>query len=198
MKDFNVIEAFEKNQIILQGHFKLRSGKHSSMYISKDKLYTKPELLADVILLMGDQAPPSFSYEVVCGPAEAGIVLATAFGVGQSKPIVWSSKFKYGDLVYRMEIRDAFKEVVKDNRVLLVEDLITTGGSTEKTMQAVHEAGGEVVAVRSIWNRENWRPKTTASFKTLINRTVQSWETDVCPLCKEGIPLIDPKTGEIK
>lgn len=151
-----------------------------------------------VILAMGEISPPSFTYDVVIGPAEAGIVLATIHGVGQMKPIVWSSKIINDNLEVEMQIREQFKEVINGSRVLLVEDVITTGGSTEKTIQAVHDCSGEVVSIRCIWNRENWLPKTSASFKPLINRTVKSWEPDECPSCKENIPLIDPKTGEIK
>ena len=112
--EFSIIEDFERYHIILNGHFKLRSGKHSNMYISKDKLYTIPNLLANVLNVFANILPPAFSYDVVCGPAEAGIVLASAVGIGHDRPIVWTSKNKYGDLVVHLQLRDQFKEVVKE------------------------------------------------------------------------------------
>jgi len=75
---------------------------------------------------------------------------------------------------------------------LLIEDIITTGNSVQKTIDSIEHNGGRLVGVIAIWNRSGWEP-SNYRIESLINDPVDSWESDECPLCKEGVLLTDPK-----
>lgn len=92
-----------------------------------------------------------------------------------------------------MQFQRGYDKLIPGTRVVIVEDVITTGGSVQKTIDAVTKLGGKVVKVIVIWNRSGWEPEYY-SIVSLINRKVESWLPSECPLCKKGLPLQDPKS----
>ncbi len=181
------IEELEKYNIIKKGHFNLTSGRHSDTYINKDSIYCTPGLYEHITLKMARMISEEFICDVITGPAIAGAVLATTIAQFLGKTFIYPEKID-GNMVFRR----GYDKILKNEEVVLVEDIITTGGSVNKTIGAIEECGGEVTGIIVIWNRTNW---STDKCKTLsiINEPVESWEPESCPLCAKNIPLQDPK-----
>jgi len=188
---------FCEHEVILNGHFLLTSGKHSDTYISKDKVYCNPILFRDVVDDIINRIR-YLKYDVITGPAIAGAVLAAPISVLTGKIFVYPEKIEKelypGKLETRMEFRRGYNHVIKNKRVLAIEDIITTGGSLTKTVNSIIDCGGNIAGVISLWNRTNFKIPTCTNM-TLIDKPVDSWLPDECPLCEDikRNPLRDPK-----
>ncbi len=142
MSDSQALSIFEQcGAIIRNSHLVYTSGKHGSAYVNKDAVYPHTERVAELCRLMADAARP-FRPEVVCGPAMGGIILSqwTAHHLGVLG--VYAEKAPGGGL----ELRRGYDRVVAGRRVLVVEDILNTGGSLREAVAAVRAAGGQVVA----------------------------------------------------
>lgn len=195
-------EAYIQDGIILNGHFEFRSGMHSNQYISKDKICCDPilfkstvEILANLIVEEGLDV----ICDVITGPAVAGAIFAAPISLMFNKTFIYPEKTS-STLASSMEFRRGFDKVLEGKKVILIEDIITTGGSVVNTIEAVVSAGGEVMGVVCIWNRstEQMQLLSGPNFSgipvhSLINQPVEIWNPDHCPLCKEDVPLTNPK-----
>lgn len=183
-------EILEERGIIRTGHFQLTSGKHSSQYINKDVIYSNPALFNAIVMKMTRAISPyGNAFDVITGPAIAGAVLAAPISLQFiNKVFVYPEKIDN-----EMAFRRGYDNILKGKRIWIVEDIITTGGSIEKTIAAIVKCGGEVVGVSAIWNRGSWSPTVNIPFLSLINEFVPSYFPNECPECKAGIPLRDPK-----
>lgn len=205
----DIIEILKKVGAILTGdHFVYTSGRHGSVYINKDALYPHIEDTA-LVGKMFAQKFKNFEIEVVAAPAVGGTILAqwTAYFLSKLKKkqvlAVYTEKDK-GTTASAAEsqqvLRRGYDKIVAGKKVLVVEDLTTTGGSVKKTVDAVRAARGEVVAVCVMVNRDpkNVNEKTVgAPFYYLGVFPASSWEEKDCPLCKKNIP-INTKIGHGK
>jgi orotate phosphoribosyltransferase len=209
-----IYHQFKEREIIKEGHFKLTSGKHSDKYINKDKILLYPELYSLIIDKFVTQIEANIgsnNIDVVTGPAVAGISFASPLAIRLNKSMVYPEKGKkwkyiekdiYDSIEDAMVFRDVFKTFLKGKKVLIVEDIVTTGLSIKQTIQSILEVGGEIIGILCIWNRD---PKVNNIFfgnknytlYSLISEEVQSWEKDECPLCKNNISLFNPKNNEI-
>lgn len=197
-------ELLEKYNVIKTGHFKLASGKHSNQYINKDAIYSNPILFNKVVMKMVRYLDPYINtFDVITGPAIAGAVLAAPISLQ-----LFNKIFVYPEKVVKMEqsddpnfiftesetmkFRRGYDKILKHKRVWIVEDIITTGNSVEKTIIAIRDCGGKVIGISAIWNRGR---RHIDGFPTLslINEFVPSYWPDECPQCKAGEPLQDPK-----
>lgn len=179
-----VIESLEGNGVILRGHFKLTSGNHSDTYIQKDLIHHFPEtysLVQNALAhLSGD-----FRFDVVTGPAIAGAVIARDVASLRRIPFVYPEKIDD-----KMVFRRGHDKFINGKRLLIVEDIITTGKSVQQTADAIYQCGGIVSGVVAIWNRSGWNQILTNS---IVNQPVEHFSPEDCPQCKNGIPLQDPK-----
>lgn len=196
----DLYEQYKKHDIIREGHFLLSHGRHSRLYIDKDRIYRSPVFHDTIYALTRKCETFKLSNQfVVTGPAVAGAVLAAP---------VWAEldyQFPARDISFvypekidgKMTFRRGYDEHLNGKTVLLIEDIVTTGASLLQTAEAVNNCGGKVFGAVCIWNRSSW---FTGQFLThsLINKFVQSWPSDSCPMCEEGeIPLTDPKEVEV-
>lgn len=203
-------ELFEEYGVIKTGHFKLTSGKHSGQYINKDAIYCIPNLFSLVVKKIYTGILNNFnynSYDIITGPAIAGAVLAAPIALKLNKTFVYPEKAIESRLAADpnggvietkvMKFRRGYNKKLKGSRVLIVEDIITTGNSVERTIKAVKKYGGKVVGISAIWNREGWLPEQNpdrALLLSLIDEDVPSYWPDDCPYCQEGrVPLQNPK-----
>lgn len=192
-------ELFEKYGIIKNGHFKLTSGKHSNQYINKDAIYSNPILFNKVVMKMVRVLDPYINtFDVITGPAIAGAVLAAPISLQLfDKIFVYPEKVEDDPLAgnpskwTKMVFRRGYDKILKNKRVWIIEDIITTGSSVEKTIVAIEKCGGKVIGISAIWNRGLWCKNTR--FLSLINEIVSSYWPDECPNCKAGEPLSNPK-----
>ena len=186
--------AFQNNGIIKKGHFPLRSGKHSDTYVCKDLLFCYPLLFGRVIRGMYSLILKNgliSSYDLITGPPMSGAMMASCLAFHSRDGSIFPEKID-GSIVFRR----GFDRILPGKKVLLIEDVTTTGGSVQRTVRAVQKHGGEVPAVIVLWNRGNVKSEEYPIY-SLIDREIPSWEPKNCPLCKEGLPLYNPKEQDL-
>jgi orotate phosphoribosyltransferase len=189
-----------KYNIIKEGHFILTSGKHSNFYINKDAIYCQPTLYRQIFTEIWLSIRHYKEYiEVVTGPAIAGAILAQPIAsLLGDKIFVYpekTNKNEYGETIpgIQMKFRRGYDRVIKDKKVWITEDIITTGGNVEKTIKAIEKCKGEVLGISCIWNRNpNYAP-SKGLFIPLINEQVLSFFPEDCPYCLNNLPLQNPK-----
>jgi len=185
----DVLAELEKVGAVFTGkHFVYASGKHGSGYINMDIMFPQvglvSELCKDLI------APFVGEFDVVAAPATGGIELGVLSALAAGTPGVWADKDGDGGFIFE---RAGFIEQVKGKRVLVVEDLLTTGGSVEKVCREVEKVGGKVVGVSVVCNRggvtaEQLGVPTLTALAT-VNFTASD-EVD-CEACAAGEPIVE-------
>ncbi len=197
MKEKAVWELLEACGSYKKGHFVLTSGFHSGRFIEK-VLATANSVARAQLAWAIDRwafANDAIVPKVVVGAPMGAITLATEVSNVMGIPVAWLEKkarIEDGKLVEELIIRDANVQVLGCGDVLLVEDVITKGTNTTKSLNVLSAAGGNVVAVACIVNREGWSPEGIEFFAmatTPPEGRVISWPPDECPLCKEGVSI---------
>jgi orotate phosphoribosyltransferase len=175
----------EARAMITGSHIVYTSGKHGSAYVNKDAVYPNTARVAELCTFLADAAA-THRPEIVCGPATGGIILAQWTGHHLDLPAVYTEKAADG-----MVLKRGYDKLVAGKRVLVVEDVLNTGGSIKETIAAVREAGGDVVAAAALVNRgavtaaQIGAPVLTA----LLDVALDAWDAEACPLCRDGVPI---------
>jgi len=184
MTDEQALQAFKDAGAILSGHFQLTSGRHSDTYIQCARVLEDPALttrLAEAIV----ERLGSREFDVVASPAVGGIIIGFAVAQALGVKFIFSER-QGGAMVFRR----AF-EVPTGARVLVVEDVVTTGGSVAEVIELVKQAGGGVDTVAALIDRGG--PKRFDSdFVPLLKLEIESWEPESCDLCAAGQGLYSP------
>lgn len=182
MTEEDVLRLFEESKALLKGHFLLTSGLHSDVYFEKFavlQLPEKTELLAREIARRFEND----GVEVVIGPAVGGILLAHE----AAKALKTRSHFTERENG-EMTLRRGFK-VAPGERVLVVEDVTTTGGSVREVLDCVRAAGGNVIGVGLLVDRSEKGMDFGVKTEALLRAPVTAYRPGECPLCKEGVAL---------
>ncbi len=184
MTESEVLNALEEAGAILRGHFQLTSGRHSDTYVQCARVLEDPVLTTRLAASAAARLTGR-TVDIVAAPAVGGIIIG--FAVAQALGV----KFIFSERVEgRMQFRRSF-EVPSGARVLIVEDVVTTGGSVAEVAELVADAGGEVVAVVSLIDRGG--DKAFAhEFVPLLRLEVESWDPSECGHCAAGVPLDSP------
>jgi len=180
-----LLDLFRRSGALLDGHFRLTSGLHSSAYLQCALVLSRP---ADAEILGRGLAEKvrSFAATVVLSPALGGIVIGHEVARALGVRALFAER-QDGALTLRRGF------VLADNdRVLVVEDVLTTGGSTRETMQVARAAGAQVVGVGSIVDRSGGTLSFDVPFSSLLSMSVPAYEPDKCPLCSRGVPVVKP------
>jgi orotate phosphoribosyltransferase len=190
----SALDLLRKTKAILpEGHYVGTSGRHTPVYINKDALYPHTAETSQMGELFA-QANANIDIDVVVGPALGGIILSTwtAYHLSdlKAKEIlgVYTEKSPDGGQIFTR----GYDKLVAGRRVLVIEDLTTTGGSVKKSIEAVREAGGTVVQVCVMVNRDPKRVNEQsigAPFKSLAVLEVPSYEAENCPMCAQKVPV---------
>ncbi len=174
------------------GHFIYTSGKHGSQYVNKDAIYPHISAISQLCEWMA-QPFSQDEVDVVLGPALGGIVLSqwTAFHLSQMQKrevlAVFAEK-----LDNEFAVKRGYDELIKGKKVLIVEDILNTGGSAKKIVELVKNSGAELVGVSVLCNRAGVTAKelgTDTKLVSLVNLDFAAWNADDCPLCKKGVPV---------
>lgn len=189
-----VIDILKKvGAVLTDDHFVYTSGKHGSVYINKDAVYPYTKETSEIGKLFA-QKYKTKSIDVVAAPALGGIILSqwTAYHLSkvQKKEVlgVYTEKTPEKNQIFTR----GYDALVKGKKVLVIEDLTTTGGSVRKVVDSVKAAGGKVVGVCVMVNRD---PKAVTSrvmgapFSSLGVLKAEAYESRDCPLCKKGVPI---------
>lgn len=196
-----VIELLRKTHAIFtDSHFVGTSGRHMSLYVNKDALYPHTKETSRMGELFAEKNK-DLDIDVVVAPALGGIILSTwtAYHLSKIKGKeilgVYTEKTPDRNQVFTR----GYDKLVKGKNVLVIEDNVTTGGSVKKVVNSVREAGGNVVAVCVMFNRDLSITSETigAPFSSLSVIEAESWDEADCPLCKKGVP-IDTRAGHGK
>lgn len=175
------------------GHFVYTSGLHGSAYVNKDAVYPDTRRISELCGLLAD-AVAGFHPEVVCGPAVAGIIVAQWTAHHLEVPAVYADKVDGGLVLAR-----GYDALVDAKRVVVVEDVLTTGGSLAKAIGAVEAAGGTPVAAAALVNRGGVRAAdvNAPALVSLLELDFEAVPAQQCPLCAAGVP-IDTGFGKAK
>ena len=176
----------ESGAVIRDSHVVYTSGRHGSAYVNKDAVYPHTERVRELCGLMAEAARP-LGVEIVCGPAMGGIILAQWTGHHLGLPAVYAEKAPEGG----MALRRGYDALVRGRRVLVVEDVVNTGGSLADTIRAVRAAGGTVIAATALCNRGGVTAADldVPALQALLELSLDSWAAEECPLCRRGVPV---------
>lgn len=180
-----VLDIFRETKALLEGHFQLTSGLHSNQYFQCAKVLQYPKYLH---LLCGEIAK-HFEYaeiEVVISPAIGGVVVGTEVGRMLQARTVFAER-KDG----KMELRRGF-ELRPGERVLAVEDVVTTGGSLFEIVDLIKKANATLAGVGYIVDRSNGKVTFDAKHFSVLQMDVVAHKPDECPMCKQGSPVTKP------
>lgn len=186
-----LLNIFQQTGALLEGHFQLTSGLHSSRYLQCALVLQYPEHAEFV----GRALAESFKedrVDAVVAPAIGGIVVAheTARAIGAR---VLFTEREAGVMTLRRGFR-----LSRGERVLVVEDVITTGGSTRETIQAVIDADGVVIGAGSMVDRSGGGVDLGVRYQSVLTLDVAAYDPAECPLCADGIPAIKPGSRGLK
>ena len=190
MSKVDVVEILKKSDALLEGHFLLSSGKHSNRYVQCAKVLRFPQYAEQVLSTVVEQIK-DLDIDLVVGPAMGGVIVSYELGRQLNKETVFTER-KDGV----MELRRGF-EVKPGAKIIIAEDVVTTGKSTIETKEALEKLGGEVIGVACIANRTS--KDICMPIYSSIKLDIQVHDADECPLCKEGnIELVKPGSREFK
>lgn len=201
MADSDALSMLQKCGAFRSGHFVYTSGRHGGVYVAKDALLASPEDLHELCYRMADRFILD-KVDVVAGPAVAAAVISqvVAYQLGRlsGRPV----RATYADKTAKggFEFRRGYAPIVRGRRVLVVEDLVTTGGSLMKVVEAVRGVGGEVVGAGVLCNRGKVAAADIGDVPKLVSLAeieLTSWAASECFLCKQGVP-IDTEHGHGK
>lgn len=184
MSEKEVLEIFRKNDALLTGHFKLSSGLHSENYLQCALVLQYP----DVASAMSKALAAKFKEkpDVVIGPALGGVTLAYEVARALGVRGLFTERQEG-----KMTLRRGFS-IKPGEKVLVCEDVVTTGGSTKEVMDVVEELGGKVVGVGSVIDRSDSPVDFGVPFQSLAKISVRTYKEEDCPFCKKGIPVTKP------
>jgi orotate phosphoribosyltransferase len=180
-----VLQLFRESGALLEGHFHLSSGLHSGGYLQCALVLQYPwhaEALGRAVA----ERVRSLGAQTVLSPALGGIVIGQEVGRALGVRAIFAER-QDGALTLRRGFG-----LAPDERVLVVEDVVTTAGSTRETIEVAREAGAMVVGAASIIDRGAERNRLDVPFEPLVRYALPIYDPSVCPLCQQGIPVVKP------
>ena len=186
MTDFDPGALLAETGALLTGHFRLSSGRHSDVFVQKFRLLENPaptQRCAQALAARFDDG-----FDVVASPAVGALVLGWATALAAGTRSVFAERVD-GRMVFRRGFR-----LEPGERVVVVEDVVTTGGSAREVVDLVRAAGAVPVGVGALVDRSDPAapPPVGAPLRALVRLEATSWDPASCPGCRSGAPLEDP------
>jgi len=192
MTNEEILKIFAKTGGVLKGHFQLTSGRHADTYMQCAKLFVSADESEKLCKALAEKLK-SYKADLVISPAVGGILMGYEIARQLKLPNLFAER-ENG----KFALRRGF-ELPEKASVIVVEDVVTTGGSVKEVVELVQELGGTVAAVASIVDRSGGKVEFGVPFVPLLSVEVASYEPENCPLCKEGkIPLYKPGSRNTK
>lgn len=187
-----VLEVLKEADVLLEGHFRLTSGRHSNRYLQCAKVFRNTKYSEELCSALAEHFAND-GVEVVIGPAMGAVQMAYEV----SRALQCENFFAERE-EGAMTLRRGFA-IRPGQKILIVEDVVTTGGSVREVIDLVRAAGGDLVGVGSIVDRTGGKIDFGVPFRSVISLEVESWEPEECPLCKEGkLELVKPGSRKVK
>lgn len=191
MQQDQILKTFKQTQAIQSGHFLLTSGLHSDTYIQCARVLEQPELTSQLCGQLG-QFWQAQKVDVVAGPAVGGIILAYELARALKARAVFMERAEG-----KMTLRRGF-QISPQEKVLVTEDVITTGGSVKEVIEVIKNIGAQLVGVASLVNRNPGINLGDAPFHSLLKVTPTVYQPEECPLCKSGTAAVRPGSRGLK
>jgi orotate phosphoribosyltransferase len=189
-----VLDLFKECDALLQGHFKLTSGKHSEWYFEKIRLIEKPAALDKIVDLLAAKIRrevPDFDY--VVSPAYGAIAIGFLAALKLGKKFAFTQRADE-----KMSIRSGFSGL-DGSRAVIVEDILTTGGSIQEVVACLRERQVAVAGIYVLVDRSGGAvPVEGKPVGSLLALKVEAFEPDVCPFCAKGLPITKPGASDKK
>lgn len=187
--DNMVIDILKEVEALLEGHFLLSSGKHSNRYCQCAKLLQYPDKSEKVLSVVAEKVK-ELEIDLVVGPAMGGIIVAYELGRQLNKPAIFTERVDGA-----MALRRGF-EIKPGQKILITEDVVTTGKSSMETVAVIKSFGGEVVGIACIADRST--ADVGLPVYSSVKLEIETWEKDSCPLCEKGLEYVKPGSRAIK
>jgi orotate phosphoribosyltransferase len=191
MDQKRALSLLKASEALLEGHFLLSSGSHSEWYIQCAALLARPELALEFMEDIAQQFKGE-AIDAIVSPAVGGILVSYEVARLLGKRALFLER-EDG----KMTLRRGFK-IYKGEKVVIVEDVITTGGSVFEVQDAVEKSGGTVKAFASIVNRSGGRFTPEVPYYSCVEMDIPIFKPESCPLCKEGKPLVKPGSKDLR
>lgn len=185
MNNINVLDMLKEVRALMDGHFLLSSGKHSNRYCQCARLLQYPDKAEKVISVIKDKLN-GVDFDIIVGPAMGGVIVSYELARQTHKPGIFAER-KEGNMC----IRRGF-EIKKGDKVIISEDVVTTGKSFMEVAKIIEDIGAEVVAVACIVDRRAEDIKLKYPLYSACKLKVETFDEKDCPLCKKGIAFVKP------
>ncbi len=181
----SVIKIFKEHGAFHKGHFKLSSGLHSEYYLQCALVLAYPKVAAKLCKELAAKFIGK-KIDIVIGPAVGGITAAYEVARALGARGIFSER-EDGKMI----LRRGFK-LEPGEKVLVIEDVTTTGGSAQEVVDLANSLGAKVVGVGAVIDRSGGKAKFSVPFKSLAQLKIETFQPEDCPLCKAGKPIIKP------
>lgn len=185
MTEAEVLTIFRRSGALLDGHFRLSSGLHSPGYLQCALVLQHPREAEALGAALGSLVR-SLGVQTVMSPALGGVVIGQEVGRALGVRAIFAERADGA-----LTLRRGFA-LEPGEKVLIVEDVVTTGGSTRETMDVARAAGAVVVGACAIVDRSGGKQGLDVPFHALLPMDVKTYQPDDCPLCKQGLPVVKP------
>lgn len=187
-----VMQLFERSNAIMKGHFILTSGLHSDTYMQCAKLFEFGEISQELCEMAACKVK-QYNADVVVSPAVGAII----FGYELSKQLGVPNMFAEREKDGKFALRRGF-ELKKGSRVIVAENVVTTGGSVKEVIELINKLGSEVVAVAEVVDRSGGKVDFGVPNESLLQIEVKTYSPEDCPLCKQGTVAVKPGSKGLK
>lgn len=185
------LKTFEESKALLKGHFLLSSGLHSDIYFEKFQVLQYPAHVETLCLMLAKRFEKD-NIDVVVGPTTGGIIISYQVGKTLGKRAIFAE---------RENDKRIFKrgfQLAEGERTLVVDDVMTTGGSVKEVVDLVEKHRGKIVGIGILLDRSGGKIKFDHRFEALATVTAITFDPSDCPLCKQNLPLIKPGSKKVQ
>ncbi|MBC8255928.1 MAG: orotate phosphoribosyltransferase [Candidatus Marinimicrobia bacterium] len=182
MESNKLLTLLQETGAMLDGHFLLTSGRHSNVYIEKFRVLENPRALDDVCKAMAETVQNQ-NVDLILGAAIGGILIAGGVGRYLDVKHIFSERVNAN-----MELRRGFS-ITRGQKIVIVEDIITTGGSVFELIQLAKDYKAEIVHVVNLVDRSSGEVDFGVPTTALLTIPAESWEAEDCPLCQQGVDI---------
>lgn len=182
MNQEELLQLFKDSGALLNGHFKLSSGRHSDIYYEKFTLLKQPALCTRICEEMAERIRPTGAVTIV-GPTTGGIIIAYDVARYLGLEALYAEPGESGRIFKRGFSLD------RGQKIAIVDDVLTRGGSVREVIELVTKYEAEIVSINVMLERSNGSVTFDYPFDALASVVADDWSTDECPLCAKGDPL---------
>ncbi len=190
-----VLALFKECHAVLEGHFLLTSGKHSAWYFDKIKLIEKPDVLERIVDFLVEKIRwDQVAFDYVVSPAYGAIAIGFLAALKLGKKFAFTQRVEE-----KMAFRPGWAGLQSGQRAIIVEDVLTTGGSILEVIEALRQKGISAEGVYVLVDRTAGEVLIEGQLvRSLLSLKVEAFEPEACPLCRNKVPLIKPGSSDKK